>query len=107
MADPPRLPPRSPRPPAVQFRPQFTLLVLYFFGLFVFFCLLLALPALLDGARTLPGGSEPLTDAEKELAARITRDALRGRLPWALAATGVTLGLGLWAGALPGLPRRR
>jgi hypothetical protein len=80
--------------------------LVYFFAFFALFCLLLALPALLDAARSLPPGTGPLTDAEKELASRVVRDALRGRLDWALIAAAVCVGIGTWTRALPGLRRR-
>lgn len=88
------------------FRPQFTLVALYFFGFFLFFCLLLALPALLGGLRELAPGDGPLTEQERALAAELTRDALRGRIPVALLATVAVLALALWKRALPGLRAR-
>ena len=99
-------PPLRPRPSSAAFRPQFTLLVLYFFLFFVFFCFVLALPDLVAGARALPPSSGPLTDAEREAGARIAAAALRGKLPLALAATVAALALGAWTRALPGLRRR-
>jgi len=107
MEPSPRPPPRGPRPAPVSFRPQFTLVALYFFVCFLFFSLLLALPALLEGFRSLPPGAGALSDEERELATEITRDALRGRLPYALLATVATLGLGLWTRALPGFRQPR
>ena len=106
VATPPRPPPRRPRSAAVAFRPSFTLVALYFFGFFVFFCLLLAMPALLEGLRALPAGDGPISDEERALAAEITKGALRGKLPYALLATVVALAAGIWTRALPGLPRR-
>ena len=41
MQGPSRPPPRRPRAAQPTFRPHFTLLLLYFFGLFVFFALVL------------------------------------------------------------------
>jgi hypothetical protein len=105
MQGPSRPPPRRPRAAQPTFRPHFTLLLLYFFGLFVFFALLLALPALLEAFRTLPPGEGPLTDQERALAADVAREALRGRVPYAAIAAVLTLGLGAWTGALPGLRR--
>jgi len=103
MEGPPRPPPRRPRPAPATFRPAFTLLLLYFFGVFLAFSLLLALPALLDALRTLPPGEGPLTDAERAVAADAAREALRGRVPYAVIATVVVLGIGVWTRALPGL----
>jgi hypothetical protein len=102
----PRPPARRPRPAPATFRPEFTLLLLYFFGLFLLFALLLALPALIDALRELPPGEGPLTTAERELAARTAREALRGRVPYALIAALLVLSLGVWTRSLPGLRRR-
>lgn len=82
-------------------------MALYFFAFFLFFCLVLALPALLEGFRSLPPGAGAITDQERELAAEIAQDALRGRLPYALLATVAALGLGLWTRALPGFRQPR
>lgn len=107
MAAPSRPPPRRPRPPAPSFRPEFTLLILYFFAIFLAFALLLALPALIEALRSLPPGDGPLTDAERALAADTAREALRGRVPYAVLATLVVLGIGVWTRSLPGLRGRR
>ncbi|HEY8494309.1 MAG TPA: hypothetical protein VIN04_10475 [Myxococcota bacterium] len=109
MQGPPRPPVRRPRPPAPSFRPEFTLLLLYFFGLFLLFALVLALPALLDALRELPPGEGPLTEAERQIAADVAREALRGRVPYAAIAALLVLALGVWTRSLPGLrgPRRR
>lgn len=103
MQGPPRPPLRRPRHSTVTFRPQFTLLLLYFFGFFVFFALLLALPALLEGLRSLPAREGPLSEQERALAAEITREALRGRLPYAGIAALAAIALGSWTRTLPGL----
>ncbi|MEB2345888.1 MAG: hypothetical protein OZ948_14250 [Deltaproteobacteria bacterium] len=106
MEGSPRPPPHRPRPAAPAFRPQFTLLLLYFFGLLLFFALLLALPALLEAFRALPPHEGPLTDAERALAADVAREALHGRLPYAVIAALLALGLGIWTRSLPGLRQR-
>jgi hypothetical protein len=80
--------------------------MLYFFGLFAFFSLLLALPALLEALRELPPGQGPLTVEERAIAAEATREALRGRVPFAGLAALVVLAVGLYARVLPGLKRR-
>lgn len=105
MEPPSRPPTRRPRPAPVTFRPRFTLVALYFFAFFLFFCLVLAMPALLESLRSLPPSDGPVTERERQLAAEITRDALRGKLPYALLATVAALGLGLWTQALPGFRR--
>jgi hypothetical protein len=106
MQGSPRPPPRLPRPSSVTFRPRFTLALLYFFAFFVFFSLLLALPALLEGLRALPAGSGPLTEAERELASALTRDALRGKLLYALLAALAALAIGALTRSLPGIRNR-
>lgn len=106
MEAPPRPPPRRQRPAPASFRPEFTLLLLYFFGLFLLFALLLALPALLEALRALPPGEGPLTPAERDLAAEAARRALRGRIPIAVVAAVAVLGIGVWTRSLPGLRRR-
>lgn len=107
MEAPPRPPPRRPRPAPASFRPQFTLLLVYFFVLFGAFALLLALPALIETFRALPPGSGPITAEEQALAADTARQALRGRVPIAVVATVVVLGLGVWTRTLPGFRHRR
>jgi hypothetical protein len=107
MEGPSRPPLRRPRPAPASFRPEFTLLLLYFFGLFLAFALLLALPALLEALGTLPPGEGPLTPEERALAADTARRALRGRVPIAVVASVVVLGLGVWTRALPGFRHRR
>jgi len=104
MEGPPRPPLRQPR---ATFRPEFTLLLLYFAGLFLAFSLLLALPALLDALRALPPGDGPLSEEERAIAARAAQQALSGRLPYAVVAALIALGIGTWTHSLPGLRRHR
>ncbi|HSJ96417.1 MAG TPA: hypothetical protein VLC53_05065 [Myxococcota bacterium] len=106
MQGTPRPPPRRPRPAPATFRPEFTLLLLYFFGLFLLFALLMALPALLEALRELPPGDGPLTTEERALAAETAREALRGRVPYAVIAALLVLAVGVWTRSLPGLRRR-
>lgn len=105
MSGPATPSPGPPRPPPASFRPQFTLFLLYFFVFFLFFALLLALPDLLEGVRTLP----PATSVEQERAAgaRIAQEAVQGKLFWAFLAASVALGIGAWTRVLPGLKRPR
>jgi len=79
-------------------------MLLYTFGFFLLYALLLALPALLEGARQLGPGSRA-TPEDLERASAIAQHALEGRLPLALAAALLSVGLGVWRGALPGLHR--
>jgi hypothetical protein len=86
------------RAPRVPFQPRFTLLMLYFFALFFAFCFALVSPALYQIAIS------PLPGPEQErLAREATREALRGRLWFAVIGATLTLGLGIWARVLPGL----
>jgi hypothetical protein len=97
-------PPRRRAPPP-QFRPEFTLMLLYFFAFFVFFALLLALPDLLAGMRTLAPATT--IEAERAAGAAIARHALQGKLTYAVVASVVALGLGAYTRVLPGLKRLR
>lgn len=101
MNEPPRTPRRSA--PAPAFRPAFTLLMLYFFVFFVFFAVLLALPALLEGMRTLPPATT--LDAERAAGAEIAKRAVQGKLLYALIASFVAVGIGSYARILPGVKR--
>lgn len=103
MNEPPRMPRHRTSSPS--FRPEFTLMLLYFFAFFVFFALLLALPALLEGMRTIPPANT--IEAERAAGAAIAKRAVQGKLLYALLATFVTLGIGAYARILPGLKRPR
>ncbi len=83
------------------FRPRFTLGIAWFFAFLLLYLFLMALPALMAGARELPPG-ETLTEEQREEAGERTREALRGRVPYAVLASLVTVGLGAWTGRLPG-----
>jgi ABC-type sulfate transport system permease component len=102
MSDPPRVP-RPLQGPG--FRPEFTLLLLYFFVFFLFFALLLALPALLEGMRTLPQAAS--IEEERAAGAEIARHAVKGKLLAAFLATAVAVALGAYTRVLPGIKRRR
>ena len=90
MSDPQRVP-----RPGLGFRPEFTLMLVYFFVLFLFFALLLALPA---------GAS---IDEERAAGAEIAKHAVQGKLGFAFLATLVALGLGAYTRVLPGIRKRR
>ncbi len=89
----------SALPPRASLRPQFTVVMLYLFGFFFVFALALALPALIRTFLSLP----PEAQQDLELAKRVTRDALRERLPLACGAAVLATGLGAWSRRLPGL----
>jgi len=105
MTEPTQRPRPTTRSTGPSFRPEFTLYLFYFFLFFVFFALLLALPALLDALRTLPQSAS--IEEQREAGAAIARRALAGRLPLAVVAALVALGVGGYVRALPGLRRRR
>ncbi len=88
------------------FRPVFALGLLYWALFFFFFAILMAAPDLIAGYRALPSGNAPLTPEELEHARDITRQALGGRLLYAVAAATLTSGLAIWRGVLPGLRNR-
>ncbi len=100
MSDPKRVP-----RPATGFRPEFTLMLVYFFVLFLFFALLLAMPDLLEGMRTLPSAAS--IEEERAAGAEIARRAVQGKLLVAFIATVVALGLGAYTRVLPGIRRSR
>jgi len=102
MSEPPKLPRR--RAPRAEFRPEFTLYLVYFFLFFLFFALLLALPDLLEGLRTLPPAAT--IEEERAAGARIAQQAIAGRLLWAIVAAVIALGIGGYTGVLPGLRKR-
>ncbi len=92
----------SARAPA-SFQPRATLVLIYFFALFFGFALLLVAPTLVSAYRELPPG--PARD-DLELASRIARESIRGRLGLALGAAALATAAGTCSGRLPGLRRR-
>jgi hypothetical protein len=101
MNDPPRTARRPARAPTL--RPEFTLLMLYFFAFFIFFALLLALPDLLEGLRALPAAAS--IEADRAAGAEIAQRAVQGKLRWAFIAATVATGIGSYARILPGIKR--
>ena len=87
-------PPPYPRrrPPRAAFSPRYTLLLLYFF-------------ALVDAYAQLPPGEGELTPEELAKASEAAQTALAGKVWWTVGAATLTLGVGLWRNALPGLKR--
>jgi len=105
MSEPSQPPRPRPRSTGPGFRPEFTLYLFYFFAFFVFFALLLALPDLLEAMRTLPQAAS--IEEERAAGAAIARRALAGRLPLAIVAALVALGVAGYARVLPGLRSHR
>jgi hypothetical protein len=79
-------------------------MLIYFFALFVFFALLLALPDLLAGMRTLPPDAS--IEEQRAAGAAIAQRAVAGKLSFAFIASLVALGLGAYTRMLPGIKRR-
>jgi ABC-type Na+ efflux pump permease subunit len=80
-------------------------MLVYFFVFFLFFALLLALPDLLEGLRTLPPAAS--IEEERAAGAEIAQHAVRGKLTAAFLATLLALGLGAYTRVLPGIRKRR
>jgi hypothetical protein len=91
--------PRRSRSPT--FQPRFTLGLFYLFAFFILYCLILVAPELYDVARTVPVGPE-----QEQAAQEAVRQAVRPRLPIALAAAVLTTALAGRAGWLPGMRPR-
>lgn len=79
------------------FQPRITLALVYFALFFFAFCLLFALPALFEIARSVAPGPE-----QQEAALEATRALIRPKLPVAVALALVATGLGIYTGRLPG-----
>ena len=90
-------PPHPSRPPRATFQPRFTLGLLYLVAFFVVYCLLLAAPALIEVANSVPPGPE-----QQEAAAHAAKEAVQSRLWMAGVAALVTTAIGIRAGVLPG-----
>lgn len=82
--------------------PRFTLSILYLFGFFFVYCLVLVAPALLEVLRDVPTGP-----AQEEAARAAAQEVIRPRLWIAAAASTVTTLLGVYYRALPGFRNRR
>jgi hypothetical protein len=78
-------------------RPRFTLGMLYLFGFFFLFCLILVLPALWDVLQSMPPGPE-----QQEAAREAARKAASGKLGLAFALATAATGIGMFKGWLPG-----
>ena len=88
--------PRRSRPPT--FQPRFTLSLLYLFGFFLLYGLLFVAPELYEVMQNVPTGPE-----QEQAAQEVTRQAIRPRLPYALAAAVITTVVATRAGWLPGM----
>jgi hypothetical protein len=101
-------PGRDERPPpyyrkkGTAFEPRFTLGILYLFGFFFVYCLLLVSPALLEVLRSVPPGPE-----QEEAARGAAREAVQPRLWIAVVASALSTVLGAHYRVLPGMRSRR
>lgn len=101
------MPHESPDPPyyrktgGTHFEPRFTLSILYLFGFFFLYCMLLVSPALIDVLQNVPTGPE-----QEEAARRVAQETIRPRL-WiaGLGAALTTVG-GVYYRVLPGFRQR-
>jgi len=103
----PTVPHPDPPPPyyrkkGATFEPRFTLSILYLFGFFFIYCIVIVAPALLDVLREVPPGPE------QEEAARVAaQEVIQPRLWIAFAASVLTTIAGVYYKALPGFRHRR
>ena len=81
-----------------RFQPRFTLGLIYLGAFFMGYCLLMIAPDLIEVARSTAPGPE-----QEEQARRVAYEAIRPRLPIALAAAVVTVVLLTYAKRLPGM----
>lgn len=98
--------PSRKRPPyyrkvGTTFRPRFTLSILYLFGFFFLYCVLLVAPSLLEVLRTIPPGPE-----QQEAAQRVAQEVVRPRLWVAVVLSALTTILGAHYRILPGIAPR-
>ena len=98
---PPPPPPPYYRRKGGTFEPRFTLSILYLFGFFFVYCLLLVSPTLLEVLATVPTGPE-----QEEAARGAAQEAIRPRLWIAVVASALTTVLGVHYRVLPGLRSR-
>lgn len=84
------------RPPP--FQPRFTLSLFYLAAFFVLYCLVLVSPALLEVLRTVPHGPD-----QQQAATEAARQAIRGKLLFALLAALASVAIGGRTGWLPGM----
>ena len=80
------------------FQPRFTLSMLYLFGFFFLYCLMLVAPSLLNVMQTVPSGPEQEAAAEQ-----VAREVMRPRLWIAMVLSALTTVLGAHFERLPGL----
>jgi len=102
VSSPRQRPPPYYRKTGSAFQPRFTLGILYLFGFFFLYCLLLASPSLYAVLRDVPPGPE-----QQEIAEKLVRERVRPHLWIAVVLSAVTTTVGAHTGLLPGLRERR
>ncbi len=80
------------------FQPRFTLGILYLFGFFSVYCLLLIAPSLLEVLETVPTGPE-----QQQAAEEVAREVMRPRLWIAVLLSAMSTVLGAHYRVLPGM----
>jgi len=96
------LPPSKPRPSYYRkvgptFQPRFTLGLLYLFGFFFLYCMIMIAPSLIEVLESVPTGPE-----QQQAAEAIARDAVRSRLWIAFGLSAITTVVGAHYRVLPG-----
>jgi len=100
-------PPSEPRPPYYRkvgpsFQPRFTLGLVYLFGLFFLYCLILITPSLITVLKTVPDGP-----AQQQAAQEIAHEVIRPKLWIALVLAASTTVAGAHYRLLPGFRELR
>jgi hypothetical protein len=95
-------PPSRPRPPYYRkvgptFQPRFTLGLIYLFGFFFLYCMILIAPSLIAILETVPTGPE-----QQQAAEAVAREVIRPRLWIALGLSAITTVAGAHYHLLPG-----
>jgi hypothetical protein len=95
-------PPSKPRPPYYRkvgptFQPRFTLGLVYLFGFFFLYCLILIAPSLIEILETVPTGPE-----QQQAAEEIAREVIQPRLWIAVTLSTITTVAGAHYHLLPG-----
>jgi hypothetical protein len=94
-------PPPYYRRVGTTFQPRFTLSILYLFGFFFLYCVLLVAPSLLEVLQSVPPGPE-----QQEAAQQVAHEVVRPRLWVAALLSALTTVLGAHYRVLPGLHGR-
>ena len=100
-------PPSEPRPAYYRkvgptFQPRFSLGLVYLFGFFFLFCMLLIAPSLIEVLQTVPTGPE-----QEEAAAKVAKEVIQPRLWIAFGLSSLTTVLGAHFRVLPGFRENR